>query len=98
MIDGEKELVHITAVWCQPCQQMAPEIVRFTEQNPEIKYTKIDLDKDVAGFAKYSEKFGIQTVPTLLAMVDGLFHKGRRGASTKSQIESLFTEIVPENS
>lgn len=98
MIDGEKELVHITAVWCQPCQQMAPEIVRFTEKNPDIKYTKIDLDEDNDAYAKYSEKFGIQSVPTLLAMVDGLFHKGRRGASTKDQIESLFAEVVPENS
>jgi thioredoxin 1 len=98
MINGEKELVHITAVWCVPCQQMAPEIVRFTEQNPDVKYTKIDLDKDPTLFSKYSNKFGIQSVPTLLGMVDGLFHKGRRGASTKDQIESLFTEIVPENS
>lgn len=98
MISGDKELIHITAVWCQPCQQMAPEIVRFTEQNPDVKYTKIDLDENKAEFNKYSDKFGIQSVPTLLGMVDGLFHKGRRGASTKDQIESLFTEIVPENS
>jgi thioredoxin 1 len=98
MLDGEKELVHFTAVWCLPCQQMAPEIVRFTEQNPEIKYTKIDLDEDPEKFKTFSEKFGIQSVPTLLGMVDGLFHKGRRGASTKAQIESLFAEVVPENS
>jgi thioredoxin-like negative regulator of GroEL len=98
MVDGEKELVHITAIWCQPCQQMAPEIVRFTEQNPDVKYTKVDLDEDAAEFKKYSEKFGIQSVPTLLGMVDGLFHKGRRGASTKDQIESLFAEIVSKDS
>jgi thioredoxin 1 len=96
MIDGQKELIHFTATWCGPCQSMAPDIVRFTEAHPEIKYTKIDLDNDKNAFEQYSEKFAIMSVPTMLAMVDGLFYKGRKGASNKEELELLFSEIVPE--
>jgi len=69
-----RELVHFSAVWCQPCKQMQPVLDKFLSDNPDIIYTKYDADKDVSVFQEHA----ITGVPAFIAIVDGkeVFHKG----------------------
>lgn len=85
-----KELVHFTAEWCQPCKQMEPIIKEFTEENKDIKYVKIDVDKDSKMFDFYRKKYTVMSVPTFLGIVDGKVIDGHVGATTKFILKSLL--------
>ena len=81
-----KELLHFTAVWCNPCKQMAPVIDRFINDNPDIKYTKVDVDEQVDLVKEYR----IQSVPTFIALIDGEYYKMLGGVKPESVIRSIF--------
>jgi thioredoxin 1 len=85
-----KELVHFTAEWCVPCKQMEPIISEFIEENPDIKYTKVDVDKDKGLFEYYNNKYKVLSVPTFLGMVDGVVIDGHIGATSKFILKSLL--------
>lgn len=85
-----KELVHFTADWCQPCKKMEPVIQEFVSENPDIKYTKIDIEVDKKLFDYYSSHYTVMSVPTFLGMVDGKVIDGHVGIASKFMIQSLF--------
>lgn len=57
------------ATWCGPCKAIAPVIEKFSEQYPQAKFYKIDVDAvpDVA------QELGIRAMPTIM-----LFNKGEK--------------------
>jgi len=65
-----KELIHFTADWCVPCKKMEPIINQFILDNPEIKYSKINIEKDKADFDFFNKKYNIMSVPTFMGFVD----------------------------
>lgn len=85
-----KELVHFTAKWCNPCRQMEPIIKEFIQDNPDIKYTKVDVDIDRPIFDYYNNKYKILSVPTFLGLVDGEVIDGHVGVASKFVLKSLL--------
>jgi thioredoxin 1 len=83
-----KKLVHFTAEWCNPCKAMKPIISLFLEQNPEIEYASVDIDKDPE-LAKFH---GVMGVPTFISYVDGVKHTSHTGAMPLAKLKSLFPE------
>lgn len=55
------------AVWCGPCQAMAPIIDKVAEDLKEAKFVKIDVDKN----PKSSNKYGVMSIPTIFIFKDG---------------------------
>ncbi len=64
----EKVLVDFYAVWCGPCNALAPIIEKVAKEHEEIDVIKVDVDKA----PEVAAKFGIQSIPTLI-----LFEKGQ---------------------
>lgn len=58
-------ILHFTASWCQPCQQMAPDIARLKREGWNIQ--SVDVDSDRAAVAN----FRIQNLPTLVITSGG---------------------------
>jgi thioredoxin 1 len=65
---------------------MAPIIERFVNDNPDIKYTKVDIDEQVDLVSQYD----IQSVPTFIAVVDGEIRNRLSGVKQESDIRSIF--------
>ena len=65
---------------------MAPVIERFINDNPDIKYTKVDVD-DQGDLVK---EYRIQSVPTFIALIDGEYHKMLGGVKPESVLRSIF--------
>lgn len=57
-----KAILYYTASWCPPCKAIAPIFENLSKENPNITFTKVDVDAlpEAASFA------GIQSVPTFL--------------------------------
>jgi thioredoxin 1 len=83
-----KELLHFSATWCNPCKKMEPVVQRFIETNPDIKYTKIDVDEQI----ELSSNYQIKGVPTFIALVDSEVFSRKSGVLTGQQIQELFIE------
>lgn len=83
-----KEILHFSAEWCGPCKMMVPVIGKFLESNPDIKYTKIDIDKQ----PELSEAYAIKGVPTFIGLENGDIVNRVMGAVPLAKIEGIFKD------
>lgn len=81
-----KELIHFTAEWCQPCKKMAPIIENYLESNPNIKYTKVDVDSNSDLMAEYD----VRGVPTFIVKTSNEISNRHTGAATPEKFAKLF--------
>jgi thioredoxin 1 len=81
-----KELIHFTASWCQPCKAMAPMIAQFVIDNPDIAYTKVDVDES----SELMKKYEVSGVPTFIINMDGEQKARHTGLANPQKFLSLF--------
>jgi thioredoxin 1 len=84
-------LVDFWAEWCGPCEMLGPvldEIAR--EQAGRVKITKVNVDENPA----LAQRFGIQSIPTLLYFADGQLRNQLVGAANKKRIVSDLEALV----
>jgi len=66
-----KVIVDLWAAWCAPCRMIAPVIEALSEEFPEVKFVKINVDDNQDTAAKY----GVSSIPTILAFENGTMYK-----------------------
>lgn len=62
-----KVLIDFYAIWCGPCQTMAPILDKISEDRDDLKILKIDIDKN----PQMIQTFHIRNVPTFVFMENG---------------------------
>lgn len=69
LLENKLVLVDFFAVWCGPCQMFAPIIEQVaTKYEKNVKTIKLDIDENQT----ISEKYSINSVPTLILFKDGV--------------------------
>jgi len=58
--DTYPKVLYFTAKWCGPCQRISPVFKTLAENNPGIKFFKIDVDFN----DDLTTGFGVQSMPT----------------------------------
>ena len=84
-------LVDFWATWCGPCKQLAPALeAAVAATRGRVKLVKMDIDKhpEVAG------QMGIQSLPTVVAFVDGRPADMFMGAKTEGEIREFIAKIA----
>ena len=81
-------LIDFWATWCGPCRMMAPVLDAFAEEHPEIKVGKVNVDEQMP----LAGAFGIESIPTLVAIKDGQAIGKLIGVRPKEDLEALFSE------
>ena len=85
--DGQMVLVDFYAVWCPPCRALAPLLERFASEHAErVKVVKVDSDEEEALSARY----GIRTVPTIVAFRNGEEVKRAVNPQSRAALEALL--------
>jgi len=84
-------LLCFSAEWCEPCQEMLPDLKRFAEQNKkDIRVLKIDVDQQI----ELSAEFDVQAVPTLVLMaVNGELNR-QVGAPRLDQLDEWLNPYI----
>ena len=79
-------LLDFYADWCGPCRMIAPVLDEIAAEHPEYKICKVNVDEQ----SELAEKFGVMSIPTLVAFKNGEIVKTTRGAQPKARLLELF--------
>jgi len=85
-------IIDFWAVWCGPCQMVAPIVADLAKEYQEqgLRVGKLDVDQNPST----ASKFGIRSIPSILFFKDGKHVDTVVGAVPKPFLEAKVNEHI----
>ena len=81
---GQVEMLDFYADWCAPCRAMQPTIQALEAKGYPVRKVNIAQDHELAA------KYGVQSVPCYILVVDGKEVERVMGGTSFSRLEKMF--------
>ena len=75
-------LVDFWADWCGPCRMLSPVVDEVAEEAAGVTVGKVNIDEQ----PELAERFGVETIPTLLVFRNGQAGEPLIAPGSKAQI------------
>ena len=77
----------LVATWCGPCRMQAPILEEFDKQmEGRVRVCKLDVDEVPA----IAQRFGVMSIPTLIAFKDGKQLSKEVGVTSCEELMTMF--------
>jgi thioredoxin 1 len=84
-------IIDFWAEWCAPCRAIAPIVKDLADQyGDKVKVVKLNIDENPSVPGKY----GIRSIPTVLAFKDGAVVGQITGARPKNAFEEMIQALL----
>ena len=79
-------LIDFYADWCGPCKMMSPVVEEVSDEMPDVKVCKINIDEEM----DLAQKYGVMSIPTFISFNGGEIRGKQIGAVPKSTLVDLL--------
>ena len=87
VLNSEKTvLLDFYADWCGPCRMVAPIVDAISNEYPEYKVGKVNVDEQ----GELATTFGVMSIPSLFVIKNGEVATQSVGTKTKAQILDML--------
>jgi putative thioredoxin len=84
-------LVDFWAPWCGPCKQLTPVLEKVVrEAKGRVKLVKLNIDE----YPQIPGQMGVQSIPAVIAFVNGQPADGFMGAVPESQVKAFIDKLA----
>ena len=79
-------LVDFWAVWCGPCQMMAPILHELETEMPDVQIGKVNVDEQM----DLARQFRVDSIPTLIIFKNGQEVQRMVGVTSKEELKDAL--------
>lgn len=84
-------VIDLWAEWCEPCKQLSPVLERVvTSYGGRLVLAKVDVEAN----PRLQQAFGVQSIPTVVALIKGQPVPLFQSALPEPQVQAYFDELL----